>query len=110
MRRVAAIVVAGLVLGIAAGCSKIPSDELCLEACKKYVELTGTLKREALSGLPQDYKEAFDKKIATDGKAIVDACVERCKVEGSIAAAECLVAAKTPRDIDGCRAQFGVAK
>ena len=111
MRRVAAIVAAGaLVLGVGAGCSKIPSDDLCQQACKKYVEITGSVKREALNGLPQDYKEKFDQKIATDGKPIVDACVERCKVEGSIAAADCMVEAKTAKDLDACRAQFGVAK
>ena len=110
MRRVAAIVIAGLGLAFAVGCSKIPSDELCLEACKNYVDKTGVAKREALNGLPQEYKDKFDKKIDTDGKPIVDACVERCKVEGSIAAADCLVEAKTPKDLDACRAQFGVAK
>lgn len=110
MRRVAAMVVAGLALSIAGACSKIPSDERCLEACKKYVELTGSQKREALAGLPQEYKDKFDQKIATDGKPIVDACVEHCKVEGSIAAADCMVEAKTPKDLEGCRSQFGVAK
>lgn len=110
MRLVAAIVIAGFAVGVAGGCSKIPSDELCLEACKKVVELTGQQKREALTGLPQEYKDKFDQKIATDGKAVVDTCVEHCKVDGSIAAADCLVEAKVTKDLESCRAQFGVAK
>jgi hypothetical protein len=107
---VASLAVVVLILSLACGCSKIPSDELCAEACKKYVELTGTAKREALSGLPQEYKDKYDQKIASDGKPIVDACVERCKVEGSIAAADCLVEARMPKDLESCRLQFGVAK
>ena len=106
MRPLAFFVLAGFALGIA-GCAKTPSPALCLAACKRYVELTGTAKRQQLARLPQEYKEKFDAKIGTDGGPIVDACVERCQVDGSIAAAECLVATKTNEDLAACRAEFG---
>jgi len=109
MRSLAFFVLAGFALGLA-GCAKTPSPGLCQEACKRYVELTGTAKRQQLARLPQEYKEKFDAKIDTDGKAIEDACVERCKVDGSIAAAECLASAKSNEDLASCRAEFGGGK
>lgn len=108
MRAIAASLLLVAVLAFSASaCSKIPSDDLCLSACTKYVQLTGDSKRQALARLPKEYKDKFDAKLDTDGKAIIDACFERCKVDGSVAAAECLVEAKTAEDLNGCRTNFG---
>jgi hypothetical protein len=108
MRAIAATLLLLAALAFSAtACSKIPSDDLCLSACKKYVQLTGDAKRQALARLPKEYKDKFDAKLDTDGKAIIDACVARCKVDGSVAAAECLVEAKTSEDLGSCRNNFG---
>jgi hypothetical protein len=98
-----------LLVGLAltwSGCSKIPSEDLCKSSCNKLIELMGGAKRAQLSSLPQGYKEKYDAKVGTEGKAIVDECIANCKVEGSIAAAECLAIAKTYEDVARCRSEF----
>lgn len=104
-RLFAFVLLAGLALTWS-GCSKIPSEDLCKSSCNKLIELMGGAKRAQLSSLPQEYKEKYDAKIGTEGNAIIEECVAKCKVEGSIAAAECLTMAKTYEDVARCRADY----
>ena len=97
-----------LALGLSA-CSKIPSEALCQRACQKYVDISGDAKRQALAKIPKEYRDRYDVKLGTDGAKLVETCVEHCKVDGSIAAAECLAEAKTQDDLAACRRSYGTA-